>query len=67
MFHNFSNWAGKNAKKQRVERDSEVMLRRLEEIVSVPIDPLPPDFPFKAAVPEVPILKHYDRPAPDSF
>ena len=43
------------------------MLQRLEEIVSVPIDPLPPDFPFKAAVPEVPILKHYDRPAPESF
>ena len=47
--------------------DSEVMLHKLEEIMAVPIADLPPDYPFKPSVPEVPILSRYDCPAPDSF
>ena len=60
-------WLGAAAKKRRVENDTAVMLERLVEIVSTPIEPLPPDFPFKPAVPEVPILSRYDRPAPPKF
>ena len=43
------------------------MLERLSEIVATPIEPLPPDYPFKPAVPEVPLLARYDRPAPPKF
>ena len=35
--------------------------------MATPIELLPPDFHFKPAVPEVPLLARYDRPAPQKF
>ena len=55
------------AKRRRVADDTEVMLEELARINPNPIDPSPADYPFKAAVPSVPILKRYDQPPPPSF
>ena len=50
-----------------MENDTAIMLERLGDIMSTPIEQLPPDFPFKPAVPEVKILARYDRPAYPKF
>ena len=50
-----------------MEADTEVMMEELIRINAVPIDPLAPDYPFKPAVPGVPILKRYDKPPPPDF
>ena len=44
-----------------------VWFDRLASIMNTPVDPLPPDFPFKASCPEVPILERYDIPLPAKF
>ena len=59
--------AGLVMKRRRVESDMVGSMDRVATIVMKLIDPLPPDFPFKPACPEIPILKRYDVPPPASF
>ena len=55
------------AKRRRVVSDTKLLLDELVEINKVPIDPLPPDYPFKPVVPGIPILSRYDKPPPPGF